>query len=528
MSISSPHVRIAAFLGACLLFAGAFYQAPLFSSNQNTYFLNGLAHAGYGYLSSDWLALQTDHIPVFSYMVAFVHTYGGDWLFYILFVGLATTYAVSLSAIAARTFASEWRWQHMTVFLFMLMFFHCTWMLTPLAELIPGLQHVIPTLQKLIDMSTSGLAGQSILRPILQPSTFGVLILAGVACFLYRREFLAVACMVLAATVHPTFILHAAILTAACMFVLALEKRTKKALAVGVFSTLLVLPVLLYVALVLQPASPTQLAEAQSILVNERIPHHAKVSAWFSLGALLKIAIIVAGIAVSFRHKRLFMVLTICTATGLALSLLQVMTASTSLALLFPWRLSTWLVPACLAILLGGVAVLAVRLIQTWAAPGKMPYVHLGIVGLFITFAITGGVLGVKKTVEGALTAVQTDVVFYAKTHAQPTQTYLIPLKYEKFRLAAGVPVFIDWKSHPYRDVEVIEWHDRVALAKAFYEAKNSEIAAQALAAIQMKASITHVMVEKGQDCLLQALPGETIFQDDNYLLRQLSATTNR
>lgn len=137
------------------------------------------------------------------------------------------------------------------------------------------------------------------------------------------------------------------------MFVLALEKRTQKALALGVFATLLVLPVLLYVALVLQPASPAQLAEAQSILVNERIPHHAKVSAWFSFGAILKIAIIVAGIAVSFHHKRLFMVLSLCTVTGLTLSLLQVMTANTSLALLFPWRLSTWLVlsvlPFCLA-----------------------------------------------------------------------------------------------------------------------------------------------------------------------------------
>lgn len=528
MSISSPHVRIAALLGACLLFAGAFYQAPLFSSNQNTYFLNGLAHAGYGNLTSDWLALQTDHIPVFSLMVSLVHAHGGDWLFYILFVGLATTYAVSLSAIAARAFAAEWRWQHMTVFLFMLIFFHCTWMLTPLVELIPGLQQVIPTLQKLIDMSTSGLAGQSILRPILQPSTFGVLILAGVACFLYQRELLGIACMVFAATVHPTYILHAAILTAACMLVLTLEKQTKKALAVGAFATLLVLPVLLYVALVLQPASPAQLAEAQSILVNERIPHHAKVSAWFSPAAIVKIAIIFAGILVSFRHKRLFMVLTLCTATGIVLSLLQVMTASTSLALMFPWRLSTWLVPACLAILLGGVSVLAVRLIQTWVAPAKMQYVHLGIAGLFITFAITSGVLGVQKTAEGALSTTKNDVVSFASSHAQPTHNYLIPLKYETFRLAAGVPVFIDWKSHPYRDVEVIEWHDRIALAKAFYGAENSEAAARALAAIQLKAPVTHVMVESGQDYLLHALPGETIFQDDKYLVRQLPAPLNR
>ena len=37
-------------------FALAHTQSPLFFSNQNQYLLHGLADAGYGHLSHDWLA----------------------------------------------------------------------------------------------------------------------------------------------------------------------------------------------------------------------------------------------------------------------------------------------------------------------------------------------------------------------------------------------------------------------------------------------------------------------------------------
>src|SRR5205823_14298714 len=50
-------------VSACLLavaFAAAYGQAPLYYSNQNQYFLHGLAAAGEGYLSEDWLARTLD------------------------------------------------------------------------------------------------------------------------------------------------------------------------------------------------------------------------------------------------------------------------------------------------------------------------------------------------------------------------------------------------------------------------------------------------------------------------------------
>ena len=52
-----------------LLFALAYSQSPLYTSNQNQYFLHGLANAGFGNLSRDWLANTLDPTPVFSLLV---------------------------------------------------------------------------------------------------------------------------------------------------------------------------------------------------------------------------------------------------------------------------------------------------------------------------------------------------------------------------------------------------------------------------------------------------------------------------
>src|SRR5262249_13521570 len=39
---------------------------------------------------------------------------------------------------------------------------------------------------------------------------------------------------------------------------------------------------------------------------------------------------------------------------------------------------------------------------------------------------------------------------------------YIIPPELERFRTVSGAPAFADLKSHPYKDVEVIEWRRRL------------------------------------------------------------------
>ena len=96
-------------------------------------------------------------------------------------------------------------------------------------------------------------------------------------------------------------------------------------------------------------------------------------------------------------------------------------------------------------------------------------------------------------------------IVACARRTAAAGQTYLVPLQYEEFRLATGLPIFVDTKSHPYKDTEIVEWSERMRLAGAFYEAPDAAEAAAALAAIERRQKITHVVAPVAMKSALAA-----------------------
>src|SRR5262249_46612270 len=51
-----------------------------------------------------------------------------------------------------------------------------------------------------------------------------------------------------------------------------------------------------------------------------------------------------------------------------------------------------------------------------------------------------------------------------------PIDQYLVPLDFEQFRIKSGRPIFVDSKSHPYKDIEVIEWKRRIGVAEQAFE----------------------------------------------------------
>ena len=57
----------------------------------------------------------------------------------------------------------------------------------------------------------------------------------------------------------------------------------------------------------------------------------------------------------------------------------------------------------------------------------------------------------------------------YVSSHLASGQVYLTPLKMQDFRLATGVPAYVDFKSIPYQDSDVLEWYRRLQLVYAFY-----------------------------------------------------------
>src|SRR5262245_31544620 len=82
-------------VGACV-FAAANTQAPLYWSNQNQYFLHGLASAGLGDLRHDWLANTVDPTPVFSKLISWIFRFTHESVCYLFFAVVLGVYFVSL------------------------------------------------------------------------------------------------------------------------------------------------------------------------------------------------------------------------------------------------------------------------------------------------------------------------------------------------------------------------------------------------------------------------------------------------
>ena len=68
-----------------VVFSLVYCQAPLYYSNQNQYFLHGLADGGYGYLSSDWQAQTADATPVFSFLVQATYRLAHPAVYYVYY-----------------------------------------------------------------------------------------------------------------------------------------------------------------------------------------------------------------------------------------------------------------------------------------------------------------------------------------------------------------------------------------------------------------------------------------------------------
>jgi hypothetical protein len=464
------------FLAWSLLFGLAYAQSPLYSSNQNQYFLHGAARAGLGYLSQDWLANTVDSVPVFSLLAELTYRYLDPFVFYLYYFVLFGIYLLALLDIVSHLFEIR-RPTTRLLFLALMVVLHSAALRFVSSRLLGA------EWEYLFD---GGVAGQRLLGPVFQPSCFGVLLLLSLALFLRRRPYWAAAAAAAAATLHPTYLLGAAVLTLAYLFVTWGETRNlKNALALGMVALLLVLPILLYVVLSLGPTSAQVSREAQQVLVDYRIPHHAIVSQWLDATVLVKLALVILGIILA-RRSRLFPVLLVTFLAALALTALQILTGSLTLALLFPWRLSVILVP------------LATALLAAWLATRSPSWLRwLETLSLATVLALgLAGIVRFKLESDRNRADAARPMMAFIQAAMAPGDVYLIPPRLQEFRLLTGAPIVADFKSIPYRDVEVLEWYERARHADWFYRDRPEYADCGLLEEMRQDYGVTHVVLD--------------------------------
>jgi hypothetical protein len=505
------------FLLGTILFTLAYAQDPLYTSNQNQYFLQGLARTGFGCLKGDWLANTLDPTPIFSVLVAVTHQIcPWEGVYYLYFGLLAAIYLYSLLGIMAELYgvvrSPVGRWMALAL----LVSLHSAALRFGLTQWLGGVWDYL---------FDGGVAGQRVLGAVLQPSTFGVFLLLSIYFFLRRRAVWAVITLVLAPVVHPTYLLSAAVLTLVYMGLSFLESRElRRPFLIGFGALVGVLPILVYTYQVFGPTTPEATAQARDLLVSFRIPHHAVVAEWFDITSLVKLAIVLWAL-ILVRKTPLFHIILWPSVAAVLLTLIQVFTGSVSLALLFPWRLSVFLVPL-------SVAVVTAYWLDKWlakalSARAKHPGPGLRwVVGVAAGLSLVLACAGFAKSYlnwQEKVTALDRGMMDYVQSTVEPGQTYLIPTKLQDFRLVTGAPAYIDFKSIPYKDTEVLEWYRRVRLADRFYRFSKGEEDCDLLSRMMDDGQVTHLVL--ASDHPAGACPGlGEQYRDEDYAVYMIES----
>jgi hypothetical protein len=533
--------RVGWFLLGAVVFAVSYSQAPLYFSNQHQYFLRALAQVEGSLLGEDWLAKTRDSTPVFTSLAGFTARHLHEYLFYVYYALLMGVYLACLMGLYDHLAGPERGWGPRLAFFALILLFHA------------ALPRVISMRLFGTDYPwyfQAGVAGQYLLGPIFQPSTLGVFLLASLLAFVRGRPFLAVTFSSLTAVCHSTYLLPAAMLTAAYLAVLLQQGQPRRAFGVGALALALVLPVVAYNVITFAPSSGENLARAQHLLVHFRIPHHAIPRLWCDGIALAQVGWVALGIALAY-GTRLFGVLLVAFVLCALLTAVQAATDSDLLALMFPWRLSTVLVPVATAIILTRL----VLLVHDRLPPGVRQLRALGLsAGLACVAVLVGGGLAVYRFELGFHSSdEELPLLDYVKAYKRPGDVYLIPVEVpnleasvrgssksdfkplasqrtdrrflpvdlQRFRLYTLAPIFVDFKSIPYWDRDVLAWRERLEVNEQLYR----ELASgnlDELAEQMQQRGITHIVTRADREIDDDRFHLE--HTDDQYRLYRLTA----
>ena len=490
-------------IGLAVLFMAITTQAPLYSSNQNQYFLHGMAQAGLGSLADDWLASTREPTPLFTLLVkwTFLLFKQPAW-FYVWYTILMGIYFYCLVHLTGGT-----RGQKMT---------GISWMLPVTLLLLIHSAALRFLLSRLLGtgwafLFDGGVAGQRLLGTVLQPSAFGVLLIAALLRFRDRHPFQAGILTASTAVIHPTYLLTSALMVLGFMVTLVVEEKSiKKPLQVGAIALVIVSPILAYIFTHFWGANPEEAAYAREILVYNRLPHHALASTWADLPAFFRVCLVIAALALTRKNRLLWIPLLTIFLGASALTLIQVVSGNEFLALVFPWRPSALLVPVSSSILVFKFSGWLLQKSDGW--PNRMVHwLQIACITLMIFLAAAGGV-AMQQAVQARQDAPSAPMTAWVREHSEPGDRFLIPVNLETFRTSTLRPIYIDYFAIPYSDSDVIQWYHRVLAANKFYATADCN----ELFHLRDDERLTHVVTETGSvqpDC--RAL--ELVYQDPAY-----------
>ena len=477
--------------------------APLYTNNQNSYFFHGLARSNYGHLREDFLFSTSDPFPLFSLIIQFTNTFSAEFLIYIFHAILLVIYFVSLTRFSNNIngFKTNRTYE---------LFISLTLILTHSAS--SGYISTKLFNSNIPKILYEGVAGQTLINPEFQPSTFGILCISSIFLYTKNRTLLSLFLLSISSWIHPSYIpISLLILMAYVIHIYSIKKCRINSLKIVLLGALLIGMPAVWHFWRLGSENIDTMKLAAEILVVHRIPHHAQIASWLGPSVILKIVICITAIIIT-RKNTLGFLLSFLLLSGIGLTCIQYITDNHRLALLFPWRISVVIVPISFAVIIGYlIPVLIQRLCTNFPKPVKYyPYllfcmvISCAIVGLLYMF------VRVEKT---------NDLPFhnaleFSKDYSRSGNLYMIPPNLMDFRLHTGNPVFVDDKTHPFRPKEIVQWYERKITADNFYSATEKDCDFKR--SVISENHITHTLVQSYSQ-LIECDMGSIIYADNDF-----------
>jgi len=481
-------------------------QKPLFTSNQNQYFLHGMAKAGLGSLSQDWLANTKEPTPLFSMLVKW--TYQGlknpAW-FYFYYAILMGLYIFSLLGILDKFFHIRESTTGFILTATLILILHS-------AALRFIFNRFLGT--NWMFLFDGGAAGQRLLGMVFQPSVFGVFLVVSLYFFIKGQVYWAAILAAAAACIHPTYLFTSALMTIGYLLtIIAEEKNFRKALLSGGLTLVLVTPILIYIFNNFMGTEGA--AEARRILMEIRIPHHTLTSYWLDVTVLFKTTMILFAILLIRKQKRIAVPMLVVFSGALLLSAYQIIIKNSFLALVFPWRPTALLVPLSSSILAAGFSTWLCGSIKKERVLSILQISCLIILGILSL----AGIWQMNEEFKQYQNSQEAGLYQWVREYSTSGDRFLIPINMDAFRTNTLRPIYIDYFAIPYNSPDVIQWYHRVLAANKFHDTGSC----LELMYLEHDERLTHVITAKDNiqpNCQNLKL----VYEDDYFLAYQISS----
>ncbi len=191
-----------------------------------------------------------------------------------------------------------------------------------------------------------------------------------------------------------------------------------------------------------------------------------------------------------------------------------------TLALLFPWRLSTVLVPVATTCLTAAIVAAGLdRLAERPRMIRGLQAAALVAVGL----AAAAGIFRFSAEVEAQREDPAAPMMAFVADSLALGDVYFIDPKLQDFRLRTGAPIVVEAKAIPYRDDEVTAWYDRLKVARNFFLGRPEWIScAGARRGRATNSAATHVVLSPANSSGWGCPQLEELFNDGVYAVYRI------